>query len=365
MFRQLCFSLIIIPVFLAGLCLPINARVSGPCVNCHTMHNSQNGQPVDVNGPNKYLLNVGSDPCAACHTGTNIGGGSSTGTIPFVNSTTEPTYGVDTLAAGNFYWVQAGNATKGHNCLTIPGMQPDPYLTQAPGKPDSASGVQCAKCHDRIESCESCHKPAHHADDTVTPVVGESGGWYRFLNSEYHGSSLTGVKGIEDDDWEYTRSSSDHNEYMGCNNPYGNNDNSMSNYCAGCHYKFHGINYTDTNGSVVADNHNPWFLHPTHLALADTDSGKEYHNYNDGNGYSPFAPVARDPDRLASMTGPDANVYVAVGTTDGDQVMCLSCHRAHGTPYNDMLRWDYSTCNAGTGSPSTCGCYVCHTTKDQ
>ena len=339
------------------------ARVSGPCVNCHTMHNSQDANLVDADGPNNYLLNQGSDPCVACHTGQNVGGGSSTGTTPYVYSSTEPTYGTDTLAGGNFFWV-VSDSTKGHNCLAIDGMPGDENLTEAPGKPSQASGQNCSGCHDQITDCESCHKPAHHADDTQSAIVGKTGGWYRFLNSSYHPSDNTGVMGIEDDDWEYTRSAADHNEYMGCSNPYGNDDNSMSNYCAGCHYGFHGINYTDTDGSALADNHAPWFLHPTHLPLSDTASDKEYHDYNGGNGYSPLAPIARDPDRLAGMTGPDQNVYVAYGVNDGDQVMCLSCHRAHGSPYADMLRWDYQSCDAGSGAENGCGCYVCHTTKD-
>ena len=105
-------------------------------------------------------------------------------------------------------------------------------------------------------------------------------------------------------------------------------------------------------------------LHPTGYALSDTAAGKEYHNYNGGAGYSPLAPLARDQARLATMTGSSATVYVAAGQAEGDQVMCLSCHRAHGTPYRDMLRWDYSACDAGSANAS-CGCFVCHTSKDE
>lgn len=45
-----------------------------------------------------------------------------------------------------------------------------------------------------------------------------------------------------------------------------------------------------------------------------------------------------------------------------DKVMCLSCHRAHGSPYPDMLRFDYNM-EAGGGT-STDGCFKCHTNKD-
>ncbi|MCK4488054.1 MAG: hypothetical protein KAU38_15015, partial [Desulfobacterales bacterium] len=53
----------------------------------------------------------------------------------------------------------------------------------------------------------------------------------------------------------------------------------------------------------------------------------------------------REPDNLSS--------YLIV--------MCLSCHRAHGTPNNDLLRWAY-TMDAGSGTDNG-GCFICHTTK--
>jgi len=335
----------------------VKAKVSGPCANCHTMHNYQGGELVSANGTRPFLLK---DSCAGCH--TNSSGSEVIVTmgevtkVPIVNTASEP---LTSLAGGNFYWVREQGDRKGHNCLSIPGISEDQTLTEAPGKPTSASGTSCAGCHDRISGCESCHSPHHHADDSA-PVVGEEGGWYRFLNSSYHGTNSTGVKGIEDDDWEYTVSSSDHNEYNGCNNPYGNEDNSMSNYCAGCHQQFHGINYTDTDGNVVYDNQSPWFRHPTHLALPD-DPDKEYYYYNNPGGsgpgsYNPLVPVARDPDELSTMTGPSSVV-----TPGKDQVMCLSCHRAHASPYDHLLRWDY---DGWPGNGEANGCSVCHTAKD-
>ncbi|HIC92409.1 MAG TPA: hypothetical protein EYP21_10200 [Syntrophaceae bacterium] len=50
-------------------------------------------------------------------------------------------------------------------------------------------------------------------------------------------------------------------------------------------------------------------------------------------------------------------------TPGTDQVMCLSCHRAHGSPYADMLRWNYSHMIAGDTTKSG-GCFTCHTQKN-
>jgi predicted CXXCH cytochrome family protein len=65
--------------------------------------------------------------------------------------------------------------------------------------------------------------------------------------------------------------------------------------------------------------------------------------------YSTEAPVA--------WTNPDSpSLETAV-------VMCLSCHRPHGSNQPDMLRWDYRNMIAGDDTKSG-GCFTCHTTKN-
>lgn len=350
-----------------------HARVYGVCADCHAMHASQDGAslagPMEVAGGPRVALT--SLSCAGCHTGDNVVGDPT----PYVYSPTA-VYGTDTLAGGNFRWVVEGDGSaNGHNCLEVPGMMEDAVLTDAPGRGDHPPGTDfsycqvchsmamptegypltCQTCHQRITNCSSCHLPKHHADDTADGPVGESGGWYRFLNSSNHPNSLTGVIGIEDDDWELTVSATDHNEYNGCSLATGLPDNSLSHYCGGCHGQFHGTH----NSSVGADA-SPWLRHPTSVALRASGETSLY-NTSDGisvGPYNPLAPVARDPAALTAGTGLGITV-----TPGADQVMCLSCHAAHGTPYADMLRWDYDTCNASTTN-ADCGCFVCHTAKD-
>ena len=102
--------------------------------------------------------------------------------------------------------------------------------------------------------------------------------------------------------------------------------------------------------AAVTGDGNPWIRHPTDIVLPG--GATEYAGYDltpSGN-YSALAPVAwTDP---ADQSDRDTAV-----------VMCLSCHRPHGTVYDDILRWDYNDCNTGTANPG-CGCFVCHTTKD-
>jgi hypothetical protein len=327
------------------------AKVSGRCDDCHTMHSSQDGVSA-VGGPYETLL---TDDCVGCHSHETAETIKMLGEsrVPVVYNAVEPN---QELAGGNFFWVVDKGDEYGHNVLSISNVQSDSNLSTAPGRPDSAVGALCDDCHKQVTSCESCHTPAHHADDSDT-VVGETGGWYRFLKSGATAHDGGGVEGIEDPDWEHDVTSARHNEYQGATTSAfdsGANDSSMSDYCAGCHQFFH----SEPN---VGDQ-SPWFLHPAHYALP-SDPNKEYHLYNTQDGvtigpYNPQAPVAREDVR--SLDGPSEIV-----TPGSDQVFCLSCHRVHGTPNKAILRWAYQGMIAGTtGNTAGTGCFVCHTAKD-
>ena len=355
-------SIILTPFFLALLLVPPGqslAKVTGQCANCHTMHNSQNGS--DLSGEPKGTLLVNN--CVGCHssgissTTYSLGGCA----VPVVNYTggSAPS---EHLAGGNFYWVSDGGGdddAKGHNVYGIAGQ--DSEITAAEGAPGgNNTGCSTTQCHSTLAveqtgngtfesgGCQGCHlRVAHHADDSAT-VVGETGGYYRFLSGHMGG----GVEGIEDSDWHASKGASDHNEYLG---NVGNNKasmggimtlgNTMTGYCCGCHGNFHIEN-------EAADGSGAWVRHPSDAIMP---SSGEYASYTV---YNPDVPVAR-PD-LSGYSRPSTTV-----TPGTDLVMCLSCHRPHGSPYSDMLRWDYSLMSAGTtGAGAGNGCFVCHSNKD-
>jgi predicted CXXCH cytochrome family protein len=350
-------------LFGAVLFSPAAAKVSGPCNNCHTMHNSQNGSSMALTGagwdgatlqgtptdtPNSRLTIT---TCVGCHTATtggtiiDLGDGTR---VPIVNS--GGGYPASPLAGGNFNPV-SGNHQKGHNVEGIAGE--DSNLSIVPGQQiggnDQLSISDCLNCHipalvgwpgipfvktrtGDVLICEDCHTPRHHTNDSATLVDG-AGGWYRFLYE---------VKGIEDPDWEQTVTSQKHNEYQGETASYGN---SISDKGCACHGQYHALR---TPGKV--GDGSPWLKHPADVALPTTGEYAAYIIYD------PQAPVAR-PD-LSGYTDPTQTVTPGV-----DQVMCLSCHRPHGTLHDDILRWDYQTMQAGGGSNTT-GCFICHTKKD-
>lgn len=362
-FFTIVFIIMIFPVSLRG-------EVTGPCSNCHTMHNSQHGSHMQYlapgetdTGPKDALLR---GTCLACHSSTRADTAidSVTG-APIVFNSVEPTYNsAKGLAAGNFYWVKNDDA-KGHNVFAD---NADDTLTVAPGKPWGCSGNN--SCHDNIhgttnpsalgmvtprQGCNKCHmmgsdppRNYHHAKDPGPIIDSAAEGWYRFLAGHMSGAGH-GVTGIEDNDWEL-ETSSDHNEYLGFNDGQKNiplgfgtgvTQNIMTAYCCGCHGDFHKEDTTASGSS-------PWIRHPSDTILPSTG---EYSAYTT---YDPLVPVAR-PD-LTGWTGSSNTV-----TPGQDLVMCLSCHRAHASPYFKMLRWDYKGWPGNAGSN---GCNVCHSSKD-
>jgi len=354
------------------------AKVSGPCSDCHTMHYSQNGVSTGypTGGPFRALT-IGS--CVACHSGTSALKGASN-EIPVVLRTTAPT-GTgpgESLAGGDFYWVNQGNSTKGHDVINLPGISGKdtnmPNLTPPGWAVNATSGftfgqvatgegawsqqLTCAGtygCHGTHDTTDdyAATRGAHHSDDSMLkPGTVNEGTQGITVGTSYR--FLAGIHGIEDPDWEWTATdgSTDHNEYKGVN---GNADyttkTTISYLCAECHGAFHSSIGTAS----------PWLRHPTDIRLP-SDTAKEYYKYNSGTGsgnlYSVVAPVGRDT--LPSSGDPDSTVTPG---SDGSVVLCISCHRAHGTEYADLLRWDYSTMTAGQATTPNEGCFICHTTK--
>jgi cytochrome c553 len=130
---------------------------------------------------------------------------------------------------------------------------------------------------------------------------------------------------------------------------------SMSGFCSTCHGNFHSSGTTDlvtagyggTNGVSGA-----FLRHPSDYVIPNSG---EYAAYTT---YDITAPVARQT--LAASSD-----LVAPGT---DMVMCLSCHAAHGTEHDGMLRFDYEVMTAGfygtiADAQAEGGCLACHTTK--
>jgi predicted CXXCH cytochrome family protein len=334
------------------------------------MHNSQDGTLVGRNGTGTGWTGDGGTltggskvgpqgnllvtDCVGCHSSTNsdtiITIGSSN--VPIVYNTSAPS---NPLAGGNFYWVENNGDEYGHNVYGISDMDATITETNLGGAPGNVncgagSGSSChytlAKSNEEAYQlgpikqggCQGCHYYVfHHTDNDA----------YRFLNGHEGGPSTHYVEGAEDDDWEQ-ETSTDHNWYKGVSGPVNggtlDTTRSISTFCSGCHMKFHREAY-------IGDA-SPWLRHPVDIALPQGD-GSEYASYDlsDYGNYSAEAPVAWTTPKQVNKGTPI--------------VMCLSCHRPHGSDQPDMLRWDYDDMIVGTsGAVAGTGCFTCHTGKD-
>lgn len=333
----------------------------------------------------------------------------------------------DELAGGDFAWVagtagadlQAGETgalndwnRKGHNAAGL--VSPDDKLTGPPGFSmgplDYTASSTSTLGHSMVVGCagyNGCHGVRFNSMDTGTvdangnPILVQRQGIAALVGSHHQDQSgslstatdvwnsyrfLTGTKGYESPDWK-DLNASDHNEYYGqndadttqaayyssvgesnfvtnetgqtgCNrchvgDPHTeasttttsvvNRTGTITNFCETCHSEFHS---SSTNTGETA-----FLRHPSDYIIPD--SGE----YAAITGYTNTAPIAR----TFVATGPQADD--ATTMAGQNVVMCLSCHVAHGSPYDHMLRFDYLQIKAGAGTMVNTGCFHCHTAK--
>lgn len=294
------------------LLLPVLAvahgGLSGPCVDCHTMHNSQNGGTMG-DGPNPKLLRH--FDCVGCHAyTTNDSANGRAGSAP---SAPQVWDSVTSLAGG--YFTDGGADGIQHNVDDL-GLGLDGSFTNIPGTAntyDINSKVTCEKCHDSTIG--------HAVADSAR--AGDATSSYRML-----GSGGQYVKGTGNVNFE-----------AGSNGQNTYDSASLNLFCAQCHGRFHGTGPTAQGDGAggASGTPNAWLRHPTDVSLIT-----EY--------------------TAATYIGNDKRIPVGGDGSSTDIVMCISCHRPHGSSQADLLRFTYSDSQAGSGGESF-GCETCHGEK--
>lgn len=342
------------------------------------MHNSQDNQPMWKGAGEADTRALLVNSCIGCHTkGSDTGYPANNGSnpTPYVVYSSAPTYtnagtSGETLAGGYFYWATTDDDHKVHNVKGIANLQTTPpgwkegfdangqvntsISTSTSTQLTCAGEFGCHGTHDSGQNDLTGVSKAHHKDDISNPLDGTTVGTsYRFLK---------GIVGKEyntdGNKWEYQPTYNKHNQYKGVDRTSdeadGTDDSKTISYlCAECHGKFHS---GTTTGEGVDEGTfgSPWFRHPVDFDMGNVKTKADFAGYG-GVGtyqYQVVAPVAS-----ADVSSIKSNVYSA----DDAIVTCISCHRAHGTPYYALLRWDYKNWPGGADSD---GCSYCHTTKD-
>ena len=317
------------------------AAITGACGNCHTMHYSQGGTPLSTGGPYAKLV---INDCMGCHT-TPSSGVPFDGATPFVAG-----LGLtdDACLAGGFFPGAVGdNHDDDHHGIGNNSV-PAGYDQEGTFVYVETNGLSCAGkngCHgvDTIDT-----------EDDMTALGGghhNTSLTYRMLYVD--GKAVDGsgapdyeVEMIDDPSTIPITSGSGQNVNIYCAGAASSGEVTISEFCAKCHGNFHDEvgDGTDTGTAALG-----WTRHPTENVV--TATWEIVTGGLDGNDYK-FNPVGYD---TANIDDPD-----------GMRVTCLSCHRAHGTQNQDILRFGYAegdTAKGQTqvaGSNNAFGCLGCH-----
>jgi len=317
------------------------AAVSGVCSNCHTMHNSQGGVPMRTDGPEPLTTPLSAlllNDCMGCHTTTEsdpfVDG------YPYVQLTTGAGNDSNCLAGGFFPptpEMGMGNNDDNHHGM---GNINDPAGKQTGSFYQGANGLSCA-------GINGCHGNETDLDDMAAISGGHHNpSAYRILYVDGDPVISYGAADYEEliirtpTTAPITTVGNTQNVNIYSAGTVGVGEATISELCGKCHGVFHGANGTPANGTTNATGE--WIRHPSDEELpTDWTMGGVYEF--DGN------------DAKNNPFGYENATY----TGNPTQVTCLSCHRAHGTANNDLLRWAYTTQDAGTDTADY-GCLGCH-----
>jgi hypothetical protein len=379
-----------------------------PCGDCHSLHGSGNSSAGQA--PLLHKNNI-ADLCLSCHmkgnetpTTADLPSVKDSGWLAPIVMTLD---GVDpsgiAMPSGDFYWAN-NDPKKGHNPAYTKGaatsqlMKADAILgSNPPGGSLNEGGWSCNSCHgihDRFGADVSAWRQVLRKINGVC-VTGDVSGYgvettngdciqnqnYEPVKSNSRGD-LQGVgyitarkdgNPLESADLFADESDTNKNTYRG----------GFSSLCSACHGNFHGGNSETRNAS----NNNTrsggsWIRHPANIKMNETRSNYGISTYTavitNKQGTNPN-PVGYDwkyplvqPDNNFMVKSKAASVN-DLSTAIGDsRIMCLTCHKAHATKYDNMTRWDTGThsfiANGATdftgavsnGDNPAYGCGKCH-----
>ncbi|MFO0581401.1 MAG: cytochrome C [Anaeromyxobacter sp.] len=370
------------------------------CEGCHSMHNSFEGQPnvtgrTFASGTGPYLLkaNDQSGSCLNCHQAADTGPSSyhiSTAGITDHDSTSP----VEMTPGGDFAWLKKtmnvtirgtvavdGNPGQrhGHNVIAADfGYVADPELTVAPGGTYPAANLGCQSCHDPHGRYRRL------ADGTVAttglpifgtgsytsspdPIAGVSArGVYRILGGVgYQPKSLTGsfafATGAPDAVVAATYNRTEAVSQTAV--AYGRN---TSEWCANCHSGMLQNSYTSGMAGL---------RHPAgnaaHLTAEIADNYNKYITSGilgaSANRFSTLVPfeVGVADSTPASYTALKAFAAAPTPASTSNNVSCLSCHRAHASGFESMLRFFYLNEFMTVADASNAAIYDTSTTENK
>jgi hypothetical protein len=313
----------VLTLALGGTALAFHGGGVAHCDGCHSMHNSPEN-PVSGT-PNSDLLK-GSDAsstCLNCHAGDG-------GSYHILSSDAS-----DWSPGGDFFWLTqsytnsnwSGSVTSdpdnmGHNVIATDfGLTVDGTNTTSPGGSYQASAL----------GCDSCHNPHGQVNGGTAngqlpisvsgsygdvPVAGTIAGNYRLLGDVQYGLATAAPIAVTAG---FGETDASHVAYGA----------GMSEWCASCHgdYINNSQKHPSGNGEFLnghSANYN------SYVATGDFT----------GVQATSFTALVQFERQETDKTILAAAVTSTAGPDSGDNVMCLTCHRAHASAFNNITRWD-------------------------
>jgi hypothetical protein len=325
----------VLTLALGGTALAFHDGGVAHCDGCHSMHNSPENP---VSGTPNNLLLKGSDPSSTC---LNCHAGAGSPTSYHVMSTNATAWS----PGGDFFWltqsytnVVRGNPVTsdpdnmGHNIVATDfSLIADATNSVAPGGTYSASVLGCTSCHDPHGQVQG---GTANGQDPIS-VSGSYGdvapantiaGNYRLLGDDLYDPSfapspINVAAPIASLPYatRFAETDASHPAYGA----------GMSEWCASCH------------GTYINDSHK----HPSGNTEFLNGQAANYNSYvatGDFTGVPATAYLALVPfehqetDRQVLLTSATSTA----GPDSSKNVMCLTCHRAHASAFNNITRWD-------------------------
>jgi hypothetical protein len=228
--------------------------------------------------------------------------------------------------------------------------QADATNTTAPGGTFTSSQLGCQSCHDPHSANRRLSDGTYAKGSTlgqatapiigsgsynnsVTPATGQAVGVYRLLRGlgdNTQGVTFTGVAiAIAPSTYNQTEATNQVRVAYGV----GNITNTWGNWCATCHPNMHSSGH---------------YVHPVDESLTQTIAN----NYNAyvktgdltgtaANSFTSLVPFIENTGDIPTLQShaKNNNSYLN-GPGSSDKVACLSCHRAHASGWDNMLRWN-------------------------
>jgi len=343
------------------------------CEGCHSMHNSFEGAPnvtgssvIGDSGP--YLLKAQdqSGSCLNCH---EHAGDTGPNSYHISTAVVDMPAGVPPLQltpGGDFGWLKKsytfsirGTQTvdhgerHGHNVVAADfGYAADGTLAAAPGGTYDAAKLACSSCHDphgryrrdTTGAISTTGLPIFNSGSYLTsnpPTASGAVGVYRILGGiGYKPASYQAVTFNADPPaalapGTYNASEATSQTLVA----YGSN---MSEWCANCHGAMLSNGYTSGMNGLA---------HPAgnDATLDKGYNGIIYDNYNKyvtsgkmtGGAATAYSTIVPFEFGTADYSVLKAKTLATMGATATANVSCLSCHRAHASGFESMLRFFY------------------------